>query len=663
MATSGLLRIARSFPRRSHAPSPLSRRVATTMASSPHVIVLSSDSEDGGERAAAAKRARRASPDASPRPRPSPPSAARDAGDVGGKTDASPTTTTALPFDRCDPLFSCGFALTACPRLELEPGFADCNAAPSRGARLSDLVTGSPRNALVSNFMVDPVWLFTSLPALRNVGGHLAIAMGDDRMAEATRQALKVFACRGCLSATLTRPPTPAFGTHHSKFFALEYGWGVCVVVVTGNFIPQEYEAKTQALWFQKFPWKDPESPPSSDFEEQLLNYIAKLELSEAAAAAALLRAVRRCDFSSARADLVTSVPGNHRGQDHALYATGRLRSLLSRAGGFSDALVGSGGSQLVAQCSSLGKLNEAWLSSWTEAASGGTSRSGAPLGPPAGAARTTTKTTEKEDGEKDGPPPSPLALSIVWPTAEEVRTSVEGWSGGGSVPGRSETLALPSIARRLCRWDGGPGRRSRAVPHAKIYCRFEPDSGQLAWCLVGSANFSVAAWGSATKAGDSSYVRSWEVGVLLTPGREAAYRRHRHRGFNGGCVPSSGGGAAAGAAAASGAAPFPPGSLLLAAGRATGARSGPLPADRANFVDFYAAGRAPGQKAAAAAAGEQAGPSARAAAAEAKAEVVELPIPFPLPPPRYRQDQDQPWTTDVVFAGPDSLGRYLSAD
>ena len=260
----------RCFPHRSLALSSLSRRVATVMASaSPPFIVLSSDSEDECEkrRVAAAKRARRGKSPvvAQPRPQLAPPAsqpslppsaaaaaataataaaaaaaaaasaaaAARDAEEEEDNPKASPTTTTSLSsFDRCDPLHSCGFALTAAPSLELEPGFERCNASPDRGARLSDLVTGSPRNALVSNFMIDPVWLFSSLPALRNVRGHLAIAMGDDRMVAATRQSLPVFASRGCASATVTRPPTEAFGTHHSKFFLLEYGWGVCVVVV-----------------------------------------------------------------------------------------------------------------------------------------------------------------------------------------------------------------------------------------------------------------------------------------------------------------------------------------------------------------------------------------------------------------------------------------------
>lgn len=193
MSVIGLRQLVRCFPRRSLPLPSLSRRVTTAMASgSPPVIVLS-DSEDEGKKplAAAPKRARTGkSPVVAPAAPPPPAAAARNAGKNKTKASPPPTTTTTPPptstssFDRCDPLHSCGFALTAAPRLALEPGFENCNASADRGARLSDLVTGSPRNALVSNFMIDPVWLFQTLPALRNVRGHLAIAMGDDRMVE-----------------------------------------------------------------------------------------------------------------------------------------------------------------------------------------------------------------------------------------------------------------------------------------------------------------------------------------------------------------------------------------------------------------------------------------------------------------------------------------------
>ena len=230
-----------SFPRRQLlAPWPLVRKMAS--GTLPVIVLSSSSDSEGGEGEEKRQTARKrkiddGDGDASRPPRPRPPPAAAAAASASVPSPPPATIATPLSFDRCDPLVSCGFALTATPNLERESGHEECNATVDRGARLADLVSScsgsSLKSALVSNFMVDPVWLFTTLPALRNVEGHLAIVMGDDRMVEATRQSLLVFASKKALSSTVTRPPTEAFGTHHSKFFVLEYGWGVCVIVVS----------------------------------------------------------------------------------------------------------------------------------------------------------------------------------------------------------------------------------------------------------------------------------------------------------------------------------------------------------------------------------------------------------------------------------------------
>ena len=345
----------------------------------------------------------------------------------------------------------------------------------------------------------------------------------------------------------------------------------------TGNFIEVEYNAKTQGIWSQKFPWKDSQSPPTSDFEEQLVDYVPRLGIP-ADPEAALLDALRRGDFSSARADLVMSIPGNHRGEDYHRYGMGRLRSLLSRATGFADSLVGS---QLVAQCSSLGTLTVRWAHDWIEAVGGGVTRSGAPLGYP-------------RAGRGNGA----LPLSIVWPTVQQVAASVEGAAlGGFGLFGSRAKRSRPAGRRRLVLWGGGPVPRTPAMPHIKTFCRVDHETGKIAWLYLGSGNFGPAAWGDSPMAGNglaSSTVSNWEVGVLLLPEREAAYRAHRHCGLNGDV--------------AEGAARPPP---------ATGARR----------VEFYAVGRAPTQ-------------------AAADTDVVQLPLPYSLPPQRYRPGQDQPWVS-----------------
>lgn len=55
-------------------------------------------------------------------------------------------------------------------------------------------------------------------------------------------------------------------------------------------------------------------------------------------------------------------------------------------------------------------------------------------------------------------------------------------------------------------------------MPHIKSYCRVSPCNSKLAYFLLTSANISKAAWGTLNKSDSSSYVRSYEVGVLFLP-------------------------------------------------------------------------------------------------------------------------------------------------
>ena len=113
-------------------------------------------------------------------------------------------------------------------------------------------------------------------------------------------------------------------------------------------------------------------------------------------------------------------------------------------------------------------------------------------------------------------------------------------------------------------------------------------------------------------------FVRSFELSVLMTPQREAAYRAHRHRGF---CVH-----------------PLPPAASLAAAA----ARSCPPPAPAPPDLQFWAAHVTPET-------GEGGDDS-----------VVRLPVPYNLPPVRYGA-ADVPWTMDGVPSGPDVFGLTMA--
>lgn len=172
---------------------------------------------------------------------------------------------------------------------------------------------------------------------------------------------------------TVHAPPLPIpYGTHHSKFFLLKYATGVRVVIHSANLIFADCNNKTQALFFQDFPFKAaasgspagaaadapvPPAPAGSDFAAALLAYIRKLAIP-ADALVAVEGAVHATDFSSARVALVASTPGRHCGAALSAFGHMRARAVLAQqgfAGTFRNAL-------MACQFSSLGSLTQPWL-------------------------------------------------------------------------------------------------------------------------------------------------------------------------------------------------------------------------------------------------------------------------------------------------------------
>lgn len=142
----------------------------------------------------------------------------------------------------------------------------------------------------------------------------------------------------------------------------------------------------------------------------------------------------------------------------------------------------------------------------------------------------------------------------------------------------------------------------------------------------------------------------SYELGVLLVPSLEAAYRASRWVGFS--CtsdapMPAAGAArAAAGAAAGEGQAEGTEAAVAAAATTSSAAAQPPLP------VRFVAWKRGDSQEAQAVAAGEEGGASSSSSSNSAGQELrVPLPIPYPLPPQRY-QPGDEPWMVDRHWSG-----------
>ncbi len=151
--------------------------------------------------------------------------------------------------------------------------------------------------------------------------------------------------------------------------------------------------------------------------------------------------------------------------------------------------------------------------------------------------------------------------LRIVFPTTREVRDSLEGWMAGVSIPcsdsrpmreclskleSEERRRGRPEYRAALCAWRAGA--RARAVPHLKSFTRCH-DAGEgvgdgsgsgggsssgrgsssggdaggggprLPWAVVGSHNFSKAAWGELSADGRALRgTASYELSVLVLP-------------------------------------------------------------------------------------------------------------------------------------------------
>eukprot|EP00887_Chlorella_sp_A99_P006577 scaffold3.g6577.t1 len=360
----------------------------------------------------------------------------------------------------------------------------------------------------------------------------------------------------------------------------LEYERGLRLVVHTANLVYPDCVSKMQAVWHQDFPLKHGESPPTSEFERYLGSYLAALRLppADAARAAALVAAH---DFSAARAALVASVPGTHAGAAMRAWGHLRLREVLGREPELGAEFAGA---PLFAQYTSVGSLTDKWLTGEFAASLAAGSAGGKRLGPP---------------------PPGPAGLKLVWPTAAEVRDSLE-----------ADNVCKPFLAPYYHRWGGEPCGRQRAAPHHKSFGRFRVTEGgeaELAWYCATSHNLSKAAWGTLEKGESQLRILSFELGVVLLPSLEHAYQNSRWRGF-------------------SATAPPPP-----------AAEAPAPPPERVQRVRFCA---------------WRAGAPQAPVAEGGGALRVPLPVPFPLPPAHYGPG-DRAWCVDPAqrWEGVDSLG------
>ncbi|CAM9922802.1 unnamed protein product, partial [Discosporangium mesarthrocarpum] len=417
---------------------------------------------------------------------------------------------------------------------------------------ISDILSGNFESVLLVNYMFESGWLLAAVPRLRQVPVMIAHGMDPNAMAVAFQPYPNI---------TLCKPKVDRFGCHHSKVALVKYDRGLRVAIFTANLVESDWTGMVQGIWFQDFPILGQAkggdkgkggkercvdeagargdgddssigdgggSRRPNDFrvssgtedevalggasEDTLWDYICKTGNM----VKTFVRDLSLYDFSRARAVLVPSVPGRHRGEALHKYGHMRVRSLLQ-----GEAFAGRVREKdmVSAQFSSLATVTgKGWLDELVASFM-------AEKGKPGGASATGFTAKDR--------------LRLVWPTAEAVRTSLRGWASGSSMPcssanmyGRVETeKALvdnqpqPPLNHLLHKWREASGQgNSGAMPHIKSYARYwarsgnEEELGGVGWFLLTSANLSKSAWGNLEKGGTQLHVRSFELGVMFLP-------------------------------------------------------------------------------------------------------------------------------------------------
>ncbi|KAF2884090.1 hypothetical protein ILUMI_22058 [Ignelater luminosus] len=360
---------------------------------------------------------------------------------------------------------------------------------------------GELKCSLQINFMIDIAWLMEQYLKAGQGKKPLTILYGDEW--PDMKKYIELMLPN--VTEHLVKIKDP-FGIHHSKVGIYVYSDNsLRVVVSTANLYYEDWNYYCQGLWISPLcpvlpedsPDKAGESP--TNFKSTLLSYLQQYNIG---VLKTWIDYVKRADFSNVKVFLITSVPGKYTSVGKPvhchLHSVGELLShhcvLPAKTTPTSEGPLSWGVLAQSSSIGSLGKVPAEWL-------------------------RGTLLRSLASHKDCRLPANSNSTLSIIFPTKDNVLSSYYGPQGGGCLPySKSVHEKQKWLKDYLHQWKADHTNRSRAMPHIKTYCRVSPCTTKLAWFLITSANISKSAWGgNITKAG-TSYVRSYEVGVLFLP-------------------------------------------------------------------------------------------------------------------------------------------------
>ncbi|KAI1319328.1 tyrosyl-DNA phosphodiesterase [Xylariaceae sp. FL0255] len=311
------------------------------------------------------------------------------------------------------------------------------------------------------------------------------------------------------------------YGTHHSKMMImLRHDDTAQVIIHTANMIERDWRNMTQGVWCspplpllksteKEVDRKDKPIGSGPRFKFDLLNYLRAYNMRRNVCRS-LVEKLSKYDFSAIRGALIASVPGKHsteQGPSSTRWGWQGLRETLKTVP------VQDGPSNIVVQISSIATLGakDDWLQRTLFDS----------LAP-------TASSTSSSRTQSDPPRPN---FKVVFPAADEIRQSLDGYVSGGSIHTKiqsaQQTKQLEYLRPIFHHWadvnevtqstykDAG---RDTAAPHIKTYIRHNQSKSSLDWALLTSANLSKQAWGEAPNKAGEVRVASWEIGVLVWP-------------------------------------------------------------------------------------------------------------------------------------------------
>lgn len=202
------------------------------------------------------------------------------------------------------------------------------------------------------------------------------------------------------------------FGTHHSKMMILfRHDDTAQVIIHTANSIVSDWTTLTNAVWrspplpLLKEPLLDGQQPhplgSGERFKQDLLDYLRAYD-TRRVTCRSLVEQLAKYDFSAVKAALVASVPGRYRPSSPRSWGWVSLERTLR------EVPTQDGKAEVVVQISSIATLGakDAWLQdNFFKALS----------------------------ASKSSPATKPK-FKVVFPSADEIRRSVDGYGSGGSI-------------------------------------------------------------------------------------------------------------------------------------------------------------------------------------------------------------------------------------